>query len=157
MSARWQIIDGSNAFYHDKGLVYSEVLGWIDLGHAQGKDIKKVLDAMDKGERSQNERYTVTYAQSMYMDSGKRFGAGMHIRWRIKRGRSLEQRYSLALAMMMTTAVKFETMQASPPFGWAIDSGFSAEDLVSDLLGFYRVVRPVNYFPWLQLVSSKRR
>ena len=155
MSARGDIIDSGNAFYRDKGLVYSETLGWIDLGHARGKDIKKLLEKLDQGERSQKERYTVTYGQSMYLDAGKRFGVGAHVRWNIKRGRPLEQRYSLALAIMMSTAIKFEDMQASLPFSWLTDSGFSAEDLVSDLLGFYRIVRPMNYFPWLQLISQQ--
>ncbi|UQY44687.1 hypothetical protein [Mixta hanseatica] len=155
MSDRWSILDGKEAFYSDRGLVYSEVLGWIDLGHAQGTDIKNLLNNMHKGECSSKGNYTLTYAQSMYLDSQKRLGAGMHVRWQIKRGRTLEQQHSIALAMIMTTAVKFEDMQASPPFGWFIDSGFSAEDLVSDLLGFYRVVRPMNYFPWLQLVSKQ--
>lgn len=155
MSARGDVIDGDNAFNFDFGLVYSEILGWIDLGHAQGKDIKKLLNAMDQGERGQTESYAVTYAQTMYKFSRQCLGVGTHIRWRIKKGRTLEQRYSLALAMMMRTAMRFEGMQASMPFSWFIDSGFSAEDLVSDLLGFYRVVRPVNYFPWLQLVSKQ--
>lgn len=155
MSERSDVLDGKDAFYAEKGLVYSKVLGWIDLGHAPGEDIKNLLDKMDKGERSSQENYTVTYAQTMHKFSGRRLGVGMHIRWQIKRGRTLEQRHSIALAMMMTTAVKFENMQALPPFGWFIDSGFSAEDLVSDLLGFYRVVRPMNYFPWLQLVSKQ--
>ena len=154
MSTRQDVRNGQEAFYFDKGLVYSETLGWIDLGHARGNDIENLLNKMDKGERSPQENCTVTYAQTMYKFSRECLGAGMHIRWRIKRGRTLEQRHSIALAMMMTTAVKFEAMQASPPFNWFIDSGFSAEDLVSDLLGFYRVVRPMNYFPWLQLVSK---
>ena len=155
MSARDDVIDGKEDLYYNKGLVYSEILGWIDLGHARGDDVFSLLKDMEQGEHQQNKYYSVTYGQTMHTKSRIRLGLGTHIRWQIKRGRVLEQRYSLALAMMMTTAVKFETMQASPPFGWAIDSGFSAEDLVSDLLGFYRVVRPMNYFPWLQLVSKQ--
>ena len=54
----------------------------------------------------------------------------------------------------MTTAMKFENLQSLKYFSWYTDSGFSSEDLVSDLFGFYRVmipglyrerVRPVGY------------
>lgn len=31
------------------GLVYSEVLGWIDIGHAQGRDIKNYWQTSEKG------------------------------------------------------------------------------------------------------------
>lgn len=155
MSSRSDIVDGKDALYIDRGLVYSEILGWIDLGHARGKDIFNLLSDMDRGEHSKGDYYTLTYAQTMYMQSYVQIGIGKHCRWRIKKGRPLAQRHRIALAMMMTTAVSFEAMQDSPPLCWGIDSGFSAEDLVSDLLGFYRVVRPMNYFPWLQLVSKQ--
>ncbi|QHM72807.1 hypothetical protein C7M51_03129 [Mixta intestinalis] len=56
--------------------------------------------------------------------------------------------------MMMSTAMRFESLQASVLFSWKTDSGFSAEDLVSDLFGFYRVTRPTNYFPFLKLISK---
>ena len=155
MSSRSDIVDGKDAFCAKSGLVYSEVLGWVDLGHAKGEDIIKLLYKMDVGEHQPKERYTLTYSQSMYKSSKSYFGAGAHIRWQIKRGRTLEQRYSIVLAMMMITAVNFEAMQDSVPFSWVTDSGFSAEDLVSDLLGFYRVVRPMDYFHSLQLVSQQ--
>ncbi|QHM76852.1 hypothetical protein C7M52_02838 [Mixta theicola] len=155
MSKRKDIIDASEVFYARTGLVYSEILGWIDLGHAQGEDIKKLIYGMEQGERSSNEIYTISYSQTMYKFLKNIFGVGMHARWQIKKGRPLDQRFSIALAMMMSTAVNFERMQASLPFIWFTDSGFSAEDLVSDLLGFYRAVRPMNYFPFLKLISRK--
>lgn len=57
--------------------------------------------------------------------------------------------------MMVRTASLFEGMQKAIPFSWVTDSGFSSEDLVSNLLGFYRVVRPKDYFSLLQLVSKQ--
>lgn len=53
------------------------------------------------------------------------------------------------------TAIAFENWQTMPFFSWYTDSGFSAEDLVSDLLGFYKAVRPQNYWPWLKIVSKE--
>ncbi|WP_310794035.1 hypothetical protein [Brenneria goodwinii] len=82
-------------------------------------------------------------------------GIGVHARWNVKKGRDLATRHSIALAMMMRTALRFENLQASIPFSWTTDSGFSSEDLVSDLLGFYRVVRPMNYFAQLRLISKQ--
>lgn len=82
-------------------------------------------------------------------------GTGVYLLWMVKKGTPLHVRHSIALAMMMLTAARFESRQASVPFSWATDSGFSAEDLVSDLLGFYRVIRPMNYFAQLKLVSKE--
>jgi hypothetical protein len=79
---------------------------------------------------------------------------GKFITWRIKRGRSPYERRSIALAMMMSLARKFEALQASLPFNSITDSGFSGEDLVSDLLGFYRVVSIQNPFEILRPVSQ---
>lgn len=56
--------------------------------------------------------------------------------------------------MMMSLARKFEGLQASFPLNLATDSGFSGEDLVSDLLGFYRVVSIQNPFEMLRPVSK---
>jgi len=51
MSKRSDIIDGRQS--HLKyGLNYTEVLGWINLGHAQGADIRNLLQRIDAGESS---------------------------------------------------------------------------------------------------------
>lgn len=153
MSTRDDIIDGRNS--HVKyGLIYTEVLGWIDLGHAQGTDIRKLLMDIDAGESSGSGRYDVTYSQSM-VDPTRTLKRGKFIKWRIKRGRSYNERRSIALAMMMSLALKFEGLQASFPINLVTDSGFSGEDLVSDLLGFYRVVSISNPFELLRPVSKQ--
>lgn len=154
MSKRGDLIELSAVSVAKYGLVYSEILGWIDLGHAAGTDIQNILKQMEQGEKRQDSHYEIVYSQSMYK-FGHRMGMGVHARWKVMKGRNLESRYSIALAMMMRTALRFENLQASTPFSWTTDSGFSAEDLVSDLLGFYRVVRPMNYFPHLCLISKQ--
>lgn len=55
--------------------------------------------------------------------------------------------------MMMNTSWKFEGLQSLKLFSWYTDSGFSGEDLVSDLLGFYRAVLPGVYSYRLRPVS----
>ncbi|MHA1163740.1 hypothetical protein [Enterobacter ludwigii] len=153
MSTRSDIIDGQQS--HLKyGLIYTEVLGWIDLGHAQGTDIRNLLRRIDAGESSGMQYYDVAYSQSM-VDPTRSMKMGKFIRWRIKRGRSYQERKSIALAMMMTLARKFEGLQSSFPVSLTTDSGFSGEDLVSDLLGFYRVVSVQNPFDMLRPVSKE--
>lgn len=65
MSKRSDIIDGKIAARVPFGLVYTEVLGWSDLGHAQGKDIRTLLRKIEVGESSGQDRYDVSYSQSM--------------------------------------------------------------------------------------------
>lgn len=152
MSNRDDIIDGRQS--HLKyGLIYTEVIGWIDPGHAQGSDIRTLLRNIDYGEFSGKEHYDVTYSQSM-IDPTRTIKMGKFITWRIKHGRSSFERRSIALAMMMSLARKFERLQASFPISSVTDSGFSGEDLVSDLLGFYRVVAMSNPFELLHPVSK---
>lgn len=153
MSKRSDIIDGTAAARVPYGLVYTEVLGWIDLGHAQGTDIRNLLRSIETGESSGKEYYDVVYSQSM-ADPTRTIKMGKFITWRIKRGRSYFERQSIALAMMMSLARKFEGLQASFPVSLTTDSGFSGEDLVSDLLGFYRVVSIQNPFDMLRPISK---
>lgn len=154
MSKRSDIIDGTAAARVPYGLVYTEVLGWIDLGHAQGTDIRNLLRRIDAGESSGKEYYDVAYSQSM-SDPTRTIKMGKFITWRIKCGRSYLERKSIALAMMMSLARKFEGLQSSFPISLTTDSGFSGEDLVSDLLGFYRVVSIQNPFGILRPVSKE--
>lgn len=153
MSKRSEIVDGRTSSDRNYGLIYTEVLGWIDLGHAQGDDIRTLLRAIDAGEASGQERYDVAYSQSM-VDPTMTLKMGKFIKWRIKRGRTYAERRSIALAMMMSLAMKFEGLQASFPINLVTDSGFSGEGLVSDLLGFYRVVAIQNPFQLLRPVRK---
>lgn len=68
-------------------LVYTELLGWVDLGHAQGTDIRALLQQIDAGESSDQERYDVSYSQSM-IDPFHIIKMGKFITWRIRPGRS---------------------------------------------------------------------
>ncbi|RRZ88562.1 hypothetical protein [Erwinia sp. 198] len=153
MSKRNEIIDGSQAASARGGLVYTEVLGWIDLGHARGDDIRILMQKFDAGEAMSTDCYEVTYAQSM-VSPLQIIRVGKFIRWRIRKGRPHHERKSIALAMMMTMARGFEAFQGAFPNNLVTDSGFSGEDLVSDLLGFYRVVSIQNPFEMLRPVSK---
>ncbi|MFE8103657.1 hypothetical protein RBA71_19540 [Brenneria goodwinii] len=154
MSKRNEIIDGSLAANARGGLIYTEVLGWVDLGHARGDDIRILMKKIDAGEAMSADRYDVTYVQSM-VSPYQIIRVGKFIRWRIQKGRPYHERKSIALAMMMTMARRFEVFQGSFPNNTVTDSGFSGEDLVSDLLGFYRVMSIQNPFSMLRPVSKE--
>ena len=154
MSKRIDIVDGKEAPGLRGGLIYTEVLGWVDLGHARGDDITRLWQKINAGESSGRPVYDVTYSQSM-ADGKTGLRLGKFITWRIRKGRSYFERQSIALAMMLTLARKFESFQRSFPNNMITDSGFSGEDLVSDLLGFYRIMSCMNPFQLLQPVSKE--
>ncbi|MCA5932995.1 hypothetical protein LET06_18870 [Pectobacterium versatile] len=54
MSVRSEIIDGRQVSGVTYGLIYTEVLGWIDLGHAKGDDIKDIIQQMYVGEDTED-------------------------------------------------------------------------------------------------------
>ncbi|QGY28436.1 hypothetical protein [Pantoea cypripedii] len=154
MSKRSDIIDGSEAAKADYGLIYTEVLGWVDLGHAKGDDIRKLMNKINHSEAMSAARYDITYSQSM-ADPWRMLRMGKFATWRVRKGRPYKERQSIALAMMMAVARRFEAFQDTFPINLVTDSGFSGEDLCSDLLGFYRVMRMQNPFPLLQPVSKQ--
>ncbi len=152
MSKRHEIIEPPSALGTTTGLIYTEVLGWVDLGHALGHDIRQLLSQFQQGESAPGNYYLVTYEQRM---RAKFLATGRYVRWNIKKGRTQDDINSIALAMMMRTACLFEEWQAKPWFSWYTDSGFSGEDLVSDLLGFYHVTHPVDYMRLIKPVSKQ--
>lgn len=64
MSKHSEILDGRE-YSSPYRLIYTEVLGGIDLGHAQGTDIRKALKNIDDGESSGQGMYTVMYSHAM--------------------------------------------------------------------------------------------
>ncbi|KGD76691.1 hypothetical protein HA49_04145 [Tatumella morbirosei] len=52
MSTRTEIKDGALFDLLDRGIVYTEVLGWIDMGHARGNDVAALKRRFDEGESS---------------------------------------------------------------------------------------------------------
>ena len=145
MSNRNDIRDGSLFDMLKSGIVYTELLGWVDMGHARGDDIVELKQQFLAGESSGEKSYRVMYRQDMrYKKFGHNVGIGKFNRWEIKSGRSRDDINSIMLAMLMNIAPRFEKQQYDL-FSWYTDSGFSGEDLVSDLVGFYRTLIPGQY------------
>ncbi|MDE9430757.1 hypothetical protein [Xenorhabdus bovienii] len=134
-------------------LVYTEKLGWLDLGHANGDDARKLMISLYLGDNTTKEsHFIVRYVQ--YMGRGRNYGTSIKTRWRVRRGLSLHDMKRVALTIMMYTTHSFESYQDSFPFTWFSDSGYSGEDLISNLFGFYQAVNDINYLPQVGVVSK---
>ncbi|WP_330982310.1 MULTISPECIES: hypothetical protein [Enterobacterales] len=172
MSNRRDITSGIFSTTRKSGLVYTEILGWIDLGHAQGNDARSLKVQLEQEASSEyieefNQWYfPVSYHQEMTKKShlfgtDLIFNTGVISRIMVKTCLTRELKARVALTIMCGTAKRFEAWQNSILFNWYTDSGFSAEDLVSDLIGFYRVfgsgpdplwrAKPVPYETALQI------
>jgi len=78
--------------------------------------------------------YKVTYKQDM---GNKYFKTGVSRSYLVRYHLTNEQKKSVALAIFMEVSRLFESHQDSFPWTVITNSGYSAEDLVSNLLGFY--------------------
>ncbi|MDB5246766.1 MAG: hypothetical protein JWQ40_1160 [Segetibacter sp.] len=158
MSKRIDIIDGSKAVSKIYGLIYTCKCGWIDLGHANPEGTEGVKNLLWKpmlsetGKRSRDGKgFKISYSQVM-----KKFiTAGETRHYYVKLGLTKQQKESVALSIFIEVSTEFENMQGSLPYSIATKSGFSSEDLISNLLGFYRTVRPgIDYLLAFQPVSK---
>jgi len=69
---------------------------------------------------------------------------GQGIRYLVKKGLSVDHKKRVALSILMEVTVKFENLQRIAGFLGITDSGYSQEDLVSNLIGFYIAVGEVS-------------
>jgi hypothetical protein len=148
VSTRAHIIDGSQADSASFGLVYTCKAGWVDVGHAGPGAARKLWNLIknETGERSPDGQwFRVPFEECMGV---KKWGVSLVEKcegedFGVRYGLTLPQKESIALSIFLRVSMQFETMQGS--FPWSLktaDSSFSVEDLVSNLIGFYRVVRP---------------
>ncbi|MHA6634855.1 hypothetical protein ACX3OY_13835 [Citrobacter farmeri] len=172
MSKRKDITDGMFATTKHYGLVYTEALGWIDLGHAQGNDARTLKRKLEQEQFAKYyEKFNGWYFPvNYYQEMGVRrrlfgvdlnFHTGVHTQVMVRSCLSPALKAKVALTIMYGTAKRFEAWQDSILFNWHTDSGFSVEDLVSDLVGFYRVfgtgpdplwlAKPVSYETAIQI------
>jgi hypothetical protein len=155
MSKRQDIIDGKAASAARSGLVYTCQCGWIDLGHARPDNARELWRDVvgETGSRSPNGLWYRLRFEECMAKWGIRVCKGE--RFAVRLGLNLAQQESVALAIFLRVSVSFEAMQANWLFGRITDSGFSAEDLVSNLVGFYRAVRSgPDYISFCQPVSK---
>jgi hypothetical protein len=140
-------------------LIYTCNCGWVDKGHANAKSPRPHLGAQSlwqqitskSGTRTKwpFEGYQVIYRQEM----GKwGISAAWEGKYLVAQHLTLPQMESVALGIFLEVTYGFEAMQ-----WWtgAPGSSFSEEDIVSDILGFYTVVRPgTDYMALCKAVSA---
>lgn len=155
MTSRAHIIHGNEAFGRKFGLIYTRRCGWVDLGHANPDGATKLWDSIvnERAEGSDKPGYfRIKYKQLM---GNKHIKLGVQRVYDIKKGLNTSDKKSVALSIILDVSDAFESMQSGWPFRWATNSGYSAEDLVSNLIGFYRAVDPrIPYVQVCQPVSK---
>lgn len=168
MSKRNDITDGIFATTKKYGLVYTEELGWIDLGHAQGQDARILKRKLEQEHFStyydefHDWYFPVDYHQEMgirkkILGVDLTFHTGVYTKVMVRSCLSPTLKARVALTLMYGTAKRFEAWQNSFIFNWYTDSGFSAEDLVSDLIGFivYLEQAPIHFY-WQNLYLTQK-
>ena len=152
MSKREDIIDGKAAPGRKYGLIYTRKCGWVDLGHANGQGALELYRNIQAVNKSRQRFRSFYYSQGM----------GNQIKIRFTRRYSLTaqltppQVKSVALGVFMFVSKDFEGMQDNIFWRQFTDSGFSVEDLVSNLIGFYRAVEaPRDYIALCEPVSRQ--
>lgn len=140
-------------------LVYTCNCGWLDLGHLKSsarphasarylwQDILHERGLSIAGHRG---KHFIGYKQSM-----GRFGLSVeHFRtyW-IKKGLSISERQAVALSIFMEVSLGFESIQEK--YSLFTNSGYSEEDLVSNLIGFYVEVLGIDWAAPCKPVSIK--
>ncbi len=92
--------------------------------------------------------FKVTYKQDM---GNRHMTFGVERSYLVRFGLTTKQKKSVALAIFMEVSKGFEAYQGNWFWSWLTDSGFSQEDLVSDLLGFYIAIGELSKEQVLEL------
>jgi hypothetical protein len=131
-----------------KRLIYTCNCGFVDLSHASPDMAFQLL--VDVGHerdltrqfRHPSEHYTIEgrpafllkYRQGMGPWGTKLVGEDRY--FLVRKGLPRQRKQEVALAIFIEGSLAFEAMQTGF-WGFGSDSGFSAEDLMSDLIGFH--------------------
>jgi len=160
MTTRSDIIDNSDRYITrntPKGLIYTENLGWIDLGHANPTGAERLWQQMVMPRGGDDTWFEVNYDQSMSTNLfGVGITAGVYRRFVVRRGLNEHVLQGVALSIFMGTSHQFESLQDFWPYIFLTDSGYSAEDLVSNLFGFCQAVRYADYTSFLDICPTEK-
>ncbi len=146
-----------NVFYDDYikairagRIFYTCNCGWIDKTHAftdtkrteiyiGAKNLWKQIVEEIGTKSSREEGFKVTYRQDASIFGLK---IGVTKSYFVKKGLTIQEKEQVALAIFQEVSIEFEEFQS---FGAVIgkgDSSFEPADLISNLISFYRVVKP---------------
>lgn len=152
MTSRSDIRPNENGW---RRLSYTWRCGWVDWGHAlpSGPDKLKQqiyfekplknLKSLEGVDITLNGRpaYFLEYGQ--YMES-LWIKVGASKLFIVEKNLSIELKKSVALGIFLHISHEFESLQSRPPFVWRTDSGYSLEDLVSNIIGFYSAFNGIS-------------
>ncbi len=160
MTTRSDIIDNSDRYITrntPKGLIYTENLGWIDLGHANPTGAERLWQQMIMPQGGDGNWFVVNYNQSMSSNVfGMKVTTGVYRKFLVRRGLTRPLLQCVALSIFMGTSHRFESMQDFWPYVFLTDSGYSAEDLVSNLFGFCQAVNSADFTSFLDVCPKEK-
>lgn len=160
MTKRADIIDNTDRYITRdirSGLIYTENLGWLDLGHANPSGAERLWSQMEMHRGGNSEYFEVNYYQDMKKNIyGINTTAGIYRRFLVRRGLSDHDLKGVALSIFMSTSRQFEELQDLWPYILITDSGYSAEDLVSNLFGFCQAVNHADYTSFLDICPKEK-
>ncbi len=136
MSERSDIIDGKDAPIARRGLVYTCRCGWLDLGHARPDNAKKLWRNLNHPavRSADGVWFKVTFHLSV--KGYDVIGGDFAVRSGLGRG-ELE---GVGLGILLRVSHWFESTQNILP-DFISDSGYSVEDMISNLVSYYRAVK----------------
>lgn len=154
MAFRWDI---------PKKLIYTCNCGWFDKGHANGSGPsrlwKDLTNATDKYRQNGIEGFKVNYFQDT-VAGGITFNKHSQDFF-VKGNLSDVEKAQVALAIFQEVSLGFEAQQISGGIkGFFVEnfgpaSGFSEEDLVSNIAGFYKALRQTDWVSLCKPVSEE--
>lgn len=151
MTQRSDIEPNSNSW---RRLSYTCRCGWVDWGHALPEGAKTLKTQME-AELAEGPllgqmkvflegapAYILSYGQGM---GTRRIRVDAMRHWIVRKGLSLAQRHSVALAIFMQASMDFEDLQGRFPFSIkTANSSYSMEDLVSNLISFHAALTSLS-------------
>jgi hypothetical protein len=138
------------------GIIYTCNCGWLDRGHSYTGSARPPVGTDNLWKSIFNETglpdtlgrlpaYVVSYRQDAVKKVlGMKLYPGLTKHYVVRRGLPAIQKQQVALAIFQEVSLGFEGLQDS----WlarkltGTDSGFSEEDLVSDLIAFHKTLNP---------------
>lgn len=134
-------------------LAYSCKCGWLDLGHLDPRSYRSFEGAESLWDQIWNETgkssadgkgFQVKYQQTQGKKVlGRVIRTGVSKTYYVQKRLAPNNKEAVALAIFQEVSLGFESKQANWFYSNLTDSGFSVEDLISNVLGFYKTVRPM--------------
>ena len=139
------------------GIIYSCNCGWLDRGHSSTRSSRPTVGTdwlwnsllSERGPSESLKKqpaYVLSYRQDAVKSVlGTKIYPGITKHYLVRRGLSFHEKAQVGLAIFQEVSLAFEGMQDS----WlartvtGTDSGFSEEDLVSNLIAYYKAVYPM--------------